>query len=610
MDDIKRLRKELDAAAAAYDGEAVRVAAERLAACIEARLAERPEGFLVALGRSLDAFDEERTVSLCRELVAHLRVREAPYPPDHAARLLGRLRRKRRFREVLDVADALIQHGCDTTRIRRAYAQALIDVGYLSAAIDKLRRLEARCLESGDERELAETRGLLGRAWKQIYCNGAGSAARRRDALLRAERCYAEEFRRDARLLWHGINSVALQQRAHRDALTGYVPSTGTIRGRDILALVGAAAPGEGDGTDVSRAAEDGDGGDALGLGGRRLTVWTLATLAEAYLAEGDFARALRCIVRYARKDGGGHAPADAFEIGSTLRQFEEVWQLDVENPAHARILEVLRSALLDREGGSVSLAAARSESGAIDTLLADGAFEQILGRERFRNLRWYRAGLERARSVCKVVDRYGEGFGTGFLVQAEDLGLAHDARWVVLTNAHVVSESSEEQRGMPAAVPPDAASVRFEASSEPDRCHAITAVLASSPRGELDFSVLAIDGEGDFPEPVRIAPRLPLLERNQRIYVIGHPKGGDISFSLNDNLLLDHEAPKVHYRSPTEGGSSGSPLFNQSWELIGLHHAGGKQMPRLNGRSGRYPANEGFWIQSIRSAIASGARR
>jgi V8-like Glu-specific endopeptidase len=69
--------------------------------------------------------------------------------------------------------------------------------------------------------------------------------------------------------------------------------------------------------------------------------------------------------------------------------------------------------------------------------------------------------------------------------------------------------------------------------------------------------------------------------------------------------LLLDHESPKVHYRAPTEGGSSGSPIFNQAWDLIALHHAGGMDMKMLHGKEGTYPANEGIDFMSIQSAFA-----
>ena len=118
------------------------------------------------------------------------------------------------------------------------------------------------------------------------------------------------------------------------------------------------------------------------------------------------------------------------------------------------------------------------------------------------------------------------------------------------------------------------------------------------------------------------IARALPLLDEGPRVYVIGHPGGRELAFSFQDNELIDHEGPpagkppiagvcRVHYRAPTEGGSSGSPVFNAGlWEVVALHHNGGKiGMPRLNGKAGTYAANEGIAIGSIRPAVAeSGA--
>jgi V8-like Glu-specific endopeptidase len=65
----------------------------------------------------------------------------------------------------------------------------------------------------------------------------------------------------------------------------------------------------------------------------------------------------------------------------------------------------------------------------------------------------------------------------------------------------------------------------------------------------------------------------------------------------------------EVAYPAPTEGGSSGSPVFNSSqWKVIGLHHKGGGiGMPRLNGKDGTYGANEGISVHCIREAIGAG---
>ena len=62
----------------------------------------------------------------------------------------------------------------------------------------------------------------------------------------------------------------------------------------------------------------------------------------------------------------------------------------------------------------------------------------------------------------------------------------------------------------------------------------------------------------------------------------------------------------RLHYRAPTEGGSSGSPVFNSRlWQVIALHHKGGKiGMPKVNGKEGTYAANEGVSIQSIAAAM------
>ena len=47
--------------------------------------------------------------------------------------------------------------------------------------------------------------------------------------------------------------------------------------------------------------------------------------------------------------------------------------------------------------------------------------------------------------------------------------------------------------------------------------------------------------------------------------------------------------------------------MFNEApdWQVIGLHHAGGEYVRKLNGRSGTYAANEAISIQYIARAIA-----
>jgi hypothetical protein len=46
--------------------------------------------------------------------------------------------------------------------------------------------------------------------------------------------------------------------------------------------------------------------------------------------------------------------------------------------------------------------------------------------------------------------------------------------------------------------------------------------------------------------------------------------------------------------------------VFNADWKLVGLHHAGGEALPKLNGEPGTYEANEGISIGAIAQAVAA----
>lgn len=89
--------------------------------------------------------------------------------------------------------------------------------------------------------------------------------------------------------------------------------------------------------------------------------------------------------------------------------------------------------------------------------------------------------------------------------------------------------------------------------------------------------------------------PRIALLSEGQRVNVVQHPRGRRKEVSLHDNELQDIFNNHVRYTSDTEPGSSGSPVFNNKWDLIALHHAGGEQTP-----AGTWINNQGVRIDKI----------
>ena len=97
------------------------------------------------------------------------------------------------------------------------------------------------------------------------------------------------------------------------------------------------------------------------------------------------------------------------------------------------------------------------------------------------------------------------------------------------------------------------------------------------------------------------------------KVFIVGHPKGGDLSFSVSDNEVVDHELDdepcdrprRIHYRTPTEPGSSGSPVFHHaSLEVVGLHRTGRAKPLRDDWPRARddeiYEANEAVSMRSL----------
>lgn len=539
---------------------------------------ERITETIEALTDAVALLDRARVDDLSRHLAAQLRRAEASLPLQQAKPLLGMLRRKRFFAPMQRVAEALILSGQDAAVVRRQYAQALIDQGALTAAAAVLREIAV------DPEERNEARGLLGRVYKQRYVDSApcdrsaqGAAARHNaDALYDATRSYHEAYlEAPADNYWHGINAVACALRARRDGLPADVVPDPQAVARDVLARIK-------------------DAGDNAGA-------WQHATALEALVALGDDDAGLGRAVRYTQ-----HADADAFEIASTLRQLEEVWCLSSTQGIGQVLLPVLRGALLQRETGAITVTP--------DEVRHDvrrPTLEKVLGSDAFVSYETYQKGVSRARTIARIGKELGgRGEGTGFLVRGSDLSDRFaDRDWLLLTNAHVISNREEHA---PAVFPEDAV-VTFQAlppdGQNSPRVYEVDEVLRVSGPAELDFAVVKLKGNIDGvtdDDHCDVARRLPVNNQKGRVYIIGHPAGGSLSYSLNDNLLLDYDERLLHYRTPTEGGSSGSPVYNAQWQLIGLHHAGSRDMPRLRGQTGSYEANEGIWIQAIRAALAS----
>ncbi|HEX6243753.1 MAG TPA: serine protease [Polyangiales bacterium] len=534
---------------------------------------------LVELRQALAAMNLPLALETSARMQRALRLAPQDVVVDDLSRALKAFRNKRLFEPLRRTAEAYFQYD-QPALCRYQYAQALVDEDSITAALCMVETLSQQSLSD----EVAEeVRGLRGRAYKQAFVRSADDAERdnlplpqhAREALRLAIQAYERAYD-EARLdpNWPKANLIALLTRARLEDVAVASKYDRIVLARELVASVARALP-------------DPDADCAQ--------PWLLASALEATLALGDSDLTLHWGKRYLNCES-----ADAFEFGSTLRQFTEIWQLHKlpmrdGGPAQrlGELLALLEAAVLRRRGGQVE--SARGTRALVDSQLR--VPQAVWGEERFQDYAFIRGAVQCADAVARVEDHLERPKGTGFAIRGGELYAPWGDELVLVTNRHVV-DKPPGARG----VAPEYARAQFTTLASD--AHAVALKWRSSPDDpRLDVAVLALNSA---PTGVRrlltgdVGNLQPNLEPPARVYVIGHPQGsGKLAFSMYDNEFLGHEAPYLRYRSPTLDGSSGSPLFDGSWNLVGIHHSA---EPALDASQG---ANVGSSINAIRKAIA-----
>jgi hypothetical protein len=527
--------------------------------------------FLLTMSEALDSFDWTGAAALSNEISDKIKKTADPFPPKIAKQLLAKLRRKQRFGAMAAISESLVQSGVSTPTVQRQYAQALIDQGLLTPAESMLRSIVQDPNASAEE---FEARGLIGRIYKQLYVNrNDPKSPANQQSLERALNEYLYVYRIDPKEhLWHGINVVALAARAQRDgiSITG-LPDPKALAQEIRKTLDEKEAKSE------------------------SLPCWDLATRLEACVAMGETVECQEAAATYVTSDD-----ADAFEINSTLRQLTEVWQINNDEAPGKQILPILKSFLLKKTGGVLEqdLQKVKDERKAVDAAIADPALQAIFGDDRMVTLKWYRKGLDQCNSIARIEKLDGKGHGTGWLVNAADF-FSNRTGMLLLTNGHVITDSYDPFSN-PLAITPDEANANFQALGN-DKIYPLGEVVWTSGPDAFDATFVEIKGVPPATPLVIHKKAVQLAKPTPRLYVIGHPGGGDLQLSLQDNYLLGCSERLLHYRTPTEHGSSGSPVFEpDDWRVVALHHKGSAEMNRLDGQPGTYAANEGISLLAI----------
>ena len=199
-------------------------------------------------------------------------------------------------------------------------------------------------------------------------------------------------------------------------------------------------------------------------------------------------------------------------------------------------------------------------------------AHERIMGTNDLVDVIYLLQALNAARSVGRVVLRNETGreigYGTGFKV----------APSVLLTNHHVLETDTIAATSL----------VEFDYELDETGSPRATTRFALDPgrfyvsNQALDFALVAIGsapifGQGQLPSYgfLRMIRDEGKINPGEFVTIIQHPSGLPKQIALRENRLLSIEDLVLWYQSDTAQGSSGSPVFNDSWQIVALHHSG-----------------------------------
>jgi hypothetical protein len=188
-----------------------------------------------------------------------------------------------------------------------------------------------------------------------------------------------------------------------------------------------------------------------------------------------------------------------------------------------------------------------------------------VAGADTLLGIAFLSTGLQRSRSICRIRAAFGPekaGHGTAALIGPD----------LLLTNHHVLHDWDDGGRTATAveawfdyeldeagqtrdliAVRCDAATISGERQDD----WAIVRTKTAPPAGSAPLSLRG--AAAPYPDDY--------------VFIVQHPDGGPKMIGLSHNLVRYVDDNVLQYWTDTKAGSSGAPVFNRRWQVVGLHH-------------------------------------
>jgi endonuclease G len=190
----------------------------------------------------------------------------------------------------------------------------------------------------------------------------------------------------------------------------------------------------------------------------------------------------------------------------------------------------------------------------------------------------------------------HGLRVGSGFMISPD----------LFITNHHVI-ETLEQARDTTIdfnfELDPARRSVaptRF--ALDPDRC------FITAEEDDLDFTIVAIGARIEGNSDLATIGYCPLSDDDDKhaigmpVNIVEHPEARPKCVVIRNNTLLYRGERTLQYETDTDVGSSGSPVFNDAWDVVALHHWGQPFLERMkaDGTAIAPACNEGVRISRI----------
>jgi hypothetical protein len=122
-------------------------------------------------------------------------------------------------------------------------------------------------------------------------------------------------------------------------------------------------------------------------------------------------------------------------------------------------------------------------------------------------------------------------------------------------------------------------------------------------PVGDAQGKRIKGDPRGFISLPSVTDPR-HAFSPHSALFMIQHPDAKPIKLALDTDSIqsINLNRTRVQYSTNSKPGSSGSPCFDQNWNLIALHHSGDPNF--VEGNTPTF--NQGIPIDTIVSFLAS----